>query len=368
MQTMFRGLRLGIVGILVLVMGLATFGSVAHAASVVTNGGFETGNFTGWTVYNQPGGSGNWYVYSGTTSPVSSFTIPAPPEGKYAATSDQGGQGSHILYQNIDIPAGLTCTLSMYIYYENRNGSFYSPPTLDFTASPNQQYRIDLMTTGSPITSVAPADVLQTIFATTPSSPLIMAPTFSSTNVSAYGGTTIRLRFAEVDDQFFFQGNTDAVSLTCTGSYVPYAAANNQANPNPNYYVSAVFRWNNQFKQLRGDLDYRDYGTPFFINAYGATGSSVAPGIGAPKSSYCSSYAPSRPYCALTVQALQCSGGVATAGGTYQVFTGAFAGTYSFTATITLNSPSTIQLTAQKPGGGVYVGPAVPVQANIQCP
>jgi hypothetical protein len=148
---------------------------------------------------------------------------------------------------------------------------------------------------------------------------------------------------------------------------VPYVAANTQTNSS--YYVAFVARYRSYTPVgYRGDLDYRDYtGATFFINAYGATGSSVAPGINAARSSYCSSYAPYRPYCSLTVQQLTCSGGTATVSGTYTVYTGVNAGTYTFTATVTLNSPSTFQLTAQKPGGGTYTGPAIPVNANIQC-
>jgi len=67
----------------------------------VTNGGFESGNFTGWTVVNQAGGNGNWFNYTGTSSPASGHTIPAPPEGTRAAITDQGAPGSHELYQDI---------------------------------------------------------------------------------------------------------------------------------------------------------------------------------------------------------------------------------------------------------------------------
>jgi hypothetical protein len=63
----------------VMVVGYA---GTALAATVV-NGGFETGDTSGWTVVNEAGGSGDWYVCSSDATacpaPVPS-TFP-PPEG-----------------------------------------------------------------------------------------------------------------------------------------------------------------------------------------------------------------------------------------------------------------------------------------------
>src|SRR5262245_47193349 len=84
-------LLLAILGLGVVTMILVP--GVSSAATIV-NGGFETGDFTGWTVVNQPGGSGDWFVYSGTDSPLSHFSIAAPPEGTHAAVTDQHGPGS----------------------------------------------------------------------------------------------------------------------------------------------------------------------------------------------------------------------------------------------------------------------------------
>src|SRR6478735_2026857 len=133
-------------------------------AATVANGNFETGDFTGWTTWNADGGDGNWFVYSGSP-------ILAPPEGTFAAVTDQGGPGTHILYQDVALEAGQTHTLSFTIYYENQAGVFFSPDTLAFDGEANQQFRIDIMDPTAPVDSVAPADIYATVFRTMPGDP-----------------------------------------------------------------------------------------------------------------------------------------------------------------------------------------------------
>src|SRR4051812_44929476 len=50
----------------------------------------------------------DWYAYNGTRAPASGNTVPAPPEGTYAAISDQVGGSDEIMYQDIALPAGGT--------------------------------------------------------------------------------------------------------------------------------------------------------------------------------------------------------------------------------------------------------------------
>jgi hypothetical protein len=196
------------------VAALALAGTAAAFAQFA-NGSFETGDFTGWTHVDQVGSSGSWFVYSGTSTPVEDFDFFAPPDGTYAAVTDQTGEGSHVLYQDITLRNTPLCQdrLQFTIYYNNQALVFYNPATLDFTAAPNQQYRVDIMRPGSPDFSVAPGDVLANVFQTTPSSPAVMAPTTMSVSVAKWAGQTIRVRFAEVDDLFFFNAGVDNVKI-----------------------------------------------------------------------------------------------------------------------------------------------------------
>ena len=46
-------------------------------------------------------------------------TVIAPPQGNFAAISDEDGPGTHILYQDIALEPGMTHSLSMLVYYQS---------------------------------------------------------------------------------------------------------------------------------------------------------------------------------------------------------------------------------------------------------
>ncbi len=196
----------------------------AIAQATVANGSFETGTFASWNVADTCGtSSSGWFVNSGTVSPISGMTIPAPPVGNFAAITDQNGPGTNILYQDLALEAGSTHTLSMTLYFNNRHTANVTPADFNLDCSdalgnPNQQYRVDIIRTSASLTSVNPSDILMTIFwtANLPTNQLSMPPTPFSVDLTAFGGQTVRLRFAEVDNQLFYQAGVDNVQLTST--------------------------------------------------------------------------------------------------------------------------------------------------------
>lgn len=198
-------------GVLATALCAASMLAVPSAASAATisNGGFES-DFTGWTKSTQ--GSGDWYVYSGTTAP-SGQAVAAPPQGTKAATTDQSGAGSHVLYQDVALEASARHTLTFKLYHHNSASSFVSPNTLDHAGAANQQYRIDVMSPAAPIRSVAAADVLATVFKTKPGDPATLAPTTISFDLTPFAGQIVRLRFAEADNQLFFAASVDDVAI-----------------------------------------------------------------------------------------------------------------------------------------------------------
>jgi hypothetical protein len=158
---------------------------------LLPNAGFETGTFAGWTVADEAGGSGSWFVYNSGFSPLNGFQIPPPPRGHYAAVTDQRGPGSHLLFRDIAVP-NTPSTLTFAIFYENQAGSFSTPPTLDAMGMVgNQQFRVDLIKPSAFIASVAPADVLLNIFQTQVGDPPVLAPTLFTVDLTPFAGQTV---------------------------------------------------------------------------------------------------------------------------------------------------------------------------------
>lgn len=190
----------------------------AQAANIVNNGGFESG-FSSWTRNDQLGSEGTFLLQSGTLSPVNGDPVPAPPGGTTAAMSDAQGPGSHVLYQNVVIPALVpSATLSFDLFVGNRDTAFFTPSMLDFsTPTLNQQARVDILTTAADPFSVAASDVLLNAFRTNVGDPLVSGYTHYTVDVTsllnAHLSETLRLRFSEVDNVFTFQFGVDNVAL-----------------------------------------------------------------------------------------------------------------------------------------------------------
>jgi hypothetical protein len=178
----------------------------AARLNAVANGLFEAG-LRGWTVVDQPGGSGSWFSQLGAGAPFSGLPHPAPVDPPQAL-SDQLGAGSHILYQDVTVPAHggrLTFDLSV----DNWAGEYFTPPTLDFTVVPNQQFRADIISPSDPLDTVR---ILSRVFATTVGMPSVFS-TRVSFNMAPFAGQTVRLRFAEVDNQLFLNVGIDNVRI-----------------------------------------------------------------------------------------------------------------------------------------------------------
>jgi hypothetical protein len=195
------------------------------AAATVVNGGFESGTLEGWRVHRVTE-AGNWFAYEGTAAPIGSRRTPpadpvqAPPQGDYAAVSDEANPDTLILYQDIELEAGSGYQLSLLAYYNSYKPiAVPTPDTLgvdeeSLAGEKNQQFRIDVMKPEAPLESVTPDDILRTLFVTKPRDPQNMAPTKLTANLSAFAGQTVRLRIANAVHEEVFNAGVDAVSVS----------------------------------------------------------------------------------------------------------------------------------------------------------
>jgi hypothetical protein len=172
--------------------------------------------------------AGNWFAYEGTDAPIGIKRSPPadpvqePPQGTYAATTDEANPDSLILYQDVALGAGFNYQLSLLAYYDSYEPIVVPvPDTLSVDdgvlgGQSNQQFRIDVMKPDAPLESVEPADILRTVFATKPRDPETMPPTRLTANLSAFAGQTVRLRIANAVDEEVFNAGVDAVSISST--------------------------------------------------------------------------------------------------------------------------------------------------------
>lgn len=222
-----------------LIIAAALLAPLSANAATITNGNFETGNLTGWQLQNA--GSGSWFAYTGTSSPLSANTIPAPPQGTFGAISDQEDMSSQILYQDVALEPGYTHQLSLIAYYTSFAAmSVPTPDTLDHAVAGNQQYRIDVMKPNAPIASVNPTDILLTIFRTKTGDPGVLPPTSMSANLTPFAGQTVRLRFADVAQLNFLHAGTDAISLVSTPPFNAFSFGKLKRNENNGTATLAV--------------------------------------------------------------------------------------------------------------------------------
>lgn len=201
------------------VVAVSLLAAAGASAATVVNGDFESGNLTGWQQANfPPDNSGAWFAYTGTAPPLAeAIEVPPPPAGNFAAITSQGGAGTHILYQDVALEPYYAHRLSLLAYYRSAAPlTTPSPETLNFEGPPNQQYRIDVMRPTAPIESVSAGDILATVFATKTGDPEELGPTPLSVDLTPFAGQTVRLRFAEVDNEFYFAAGTDSIAIQST--------------------------------------------------------------------------------------------------------------------------------------------------------
>lgn len=209
---------------------LASLSGAVQSADLITNGGFETGSFTGWTVAteysdtsydnNVTAPASDFYMQADSlTTPVSGLATLGPASGNSFALADSTTAGANVLIQNFTVPFGtisLNLSFDMFTYDWYGNGA--TGTSLNYLDDPNQHVRVELLKATSLDFSTDPSDVILNIFdgLQTNTDP----PAWQTYNQDLLAfvtpGSTYRLRFGAVDNQFTLNMGIDNVSLNAT--------------------------------------------------------------------------------------------------------------------------------------------------------
>jgi hypothetical protein len=188
------------------------------AVELLTNGDFETGTFAGWTIVDQPGGTGTFYIDDpGTSTPLSGLPAAGNPSGgSYVAVSDTSGPGTHALIQTFTVQTvPIATTLSFQLFANNWAGAaVVHPAGLDYTVGANQHARVDLLSGTAGVFDTG-AGVLGNFFIGSDTGFTANGFTAYSFDISSLitAPGTYQLRFSQVDNQGVFNLGLDNVSI-----------------------------------------------------------------------------------------------------------------------------------------------------------
>jgi hypothetical protein len=216
-------LRLGL-SLLAIAAGAVLPGASVASAAAINNGSFETGDLSGWLTHNESG-AGDWFVESADEAEGEGWP---PPQGNFFAKTFEVGEDTPILYQDVSLEAGYTHRLSMTLYYGSEGEIIVPEPNTlasDHSAPDNQQFRVDVIKPSAPIQSLAPGDILATVFANHTGDPQFMEPEKFSVDLTPFAGQTVRLRLANAVQDAPFSAAADAVSIVSTALLAPPAPA-----------------------------------------------------------------------------------------------------------------------------------------------
>lgn len=159
---------------------------------LIVNGGFETGNFSGWTATNAAGGFENWAVtgsgagFVDSPVPVATQVVQGTANAWNTVAANAGG--TYTLVQQVTIPTLNTATLYWWHRYQMNLSTYCNSAATCGTAT----FAVEILNTSNVL--------LQTLYTiTTPSqSNTNTGWTQNTANLTPYAGQTIRIRFRTI--------------------------------------------------------------------------------------------------------------------------------------------------------------------------
>ena len=169
---------------------------------LVRNGGFETGNTTGWVRFNQGQGDGNnTYITNDNYVPFSGEPSFEPFAGNFCAITDQNGPGLISMYQDVVIPASANAVQLAWAHrIRNYFNTFEPAPPPD-----RQEYRVEIRTVTDALLAIA--------YRTEPGDPVRTPWIKRSFDLTPYKGQTVRVAFVQEQWLNFFHLYYDNVSV-----------------------------------------------------------------------------------------------------------------------------------------------------------
>jgi hypothetical protein len=116
------------------------------------------------------------------------------------------------LLQEVRLPEGERLRLRFILWYRSR-APIAVRDNFAHEGAPNQQFRVDILRRRAPARSLDPQDILATAFRTLEGDPRRLPRQTIGKRLTRFGGRTVLLRFAEVDNEGNFQVVVDAVRI-----------------------------------------------------------------------------------------------------------------------------------------------------------
>jgi hypothetical protein len=206
----------------VLALALAPTLNGASIIQLITNGGFETGDFTGWATGTESGSGGTIAVSTGTSAGFT--TTVGPSSGSFYALTEEVAPGAYALAQSFTVPVSAINVVLSFDLFDNDYAGVVTTGPLDFTSGAVEFATADLLTGTADIFSTAPADVIRNFYSGADNLAGNPNPytsySFDITSLVTPGGT-YQVRFGEADNQNYQNLGVDNVSVAATLSPEP---------------------------------------------------------------------------------------------------------------------------------------------------